>query len=174
VTKKEFFALVKRHNAGDADATVQLRTYADDPRMRREAVRRATPVSGVRVPQRPRRRASSAPAGSLRISRSALRKVIEILGITREVTILWVAADDIPGANGDHRFTQDEHLIRLRNDQAAAGTNRTLLHELAHAATTGDYGSPRNWKRAYNADPERFEAEAAEIAHVLGHLKLVT
>jgi len=108
------------------------------------------------------------------IVQPALRHAVALLGITRTVEILWVNDDDIPGANGDHRFMNDTHVIRLRVGQTAEATRRTLVHELAHAASAGGYGDPGAWKRAYNADPKRYEDEADEIARVLAHLKLVT
>jgi hypothetical protein len=48
MTKREFFDLVKRHNAGDADATRKLRAYADRAQVNGRTVRDARALSSSR------------------------------------------------------------------------------------------------------------------------------
>ena len=181
-SRAEFVADVRRAQVGDTGAQDRLRKYADDPRMRREAAERAQRKNPQAVARkradgtsahRRAERSSSTVRTPHRISRSVLDAVIRLLGVACPVSILWVEAGDVLGANGDHRFMGDEHVIRLRNDQSPSGTNRTLLHELAHAASAGGYGNPDAWKRAYNAEPDRFEAEANEVARLLSHVQVI-
>src|SRR5215207_1695171 len=177
MTREEFGELVRRAQASDAIAIRELRAYADDPRMRRGAVRRAYRANAQDVVRKRAERKSSRRSTDpqLRIARAVLWNLRELLGITKAVTIRWVTAEDIPGLNGSHEFTaQVEHLIRLRIGRSVKDTNRTALHELAHAATAEGYRNRWQWARARDADPTRYEDEADEIARVLGHVKLVT
>src|SRR5215217_3763660 len=129
--------------------------------MRREAAERAyraNPQDVVR--KRAEGKSSHRSDPQLRIDRAVLWNLRELLGITKAVTIRWVTAEDIPGLNGSHEFTaQGEHLIRLRIGRSVKDTNRTALHELAHAATAGGYRNRWQWARARDADPKRYEDE---------------
>jgi hypothetical protein len=172
VTKEEFGQLVRRAQAGDPVATRELRAYADNPRRRREATERAYRENPQAVA---RKRTERAAGPSLRINRAVLWDVRELLGITKAVTIRWVAAEEIPGLNGSHEFTAEgEHLIRLRTGRSPEDTNRTALHELAHAASADSYANRWRWARVRDADPQRYEDEANEVARLLSHMKLVT
>jgi hypothetical protein len=171
VTKNEFGRLVRRAQAGDPVATRELRTYADNPRRRREAAERAYRENPQGVV---RKRAERSTDRQLRINRAILWSVRELLGITKAVTIRWVAADEIPGLNGSHEFTAEgEHLIRLRIGRSAEDTNRTALHELAHAASADSYRNRWQWARVRDTDPQRYEDEANEVARLLSHMKVV-
>lgn len=176
VIKKEFGELVRRAQAGDTVAQRELRTYADDPRMRREAAERAyraNPQDVVR--KRAEGKSSHRSDPQLRIDRAVLWNLRELLGITKAVTIRWVAAEDIPGLNGSHEYTaKGEHLIKLRVGRSAANTNRTALHELAHAASATAYANRWQWARARDREPQRYEDEADEVAGLLAHLPLVS
>jgi hypothetical protein len=193
MTREEFVALVKRHQAGDPVAVRELRTYADDPRMRRAAVARASKpgtapkvpkVRGGDVPQRSRRSTPppTFPAGSLSlpagINRSAVQDVIETLGIKRSVRVRWATAADMTPADrgyrktGEHVHERDlSHTIKLLRGRPREATSRTLVHELAHAAQAEMYG--RRWQITRDAAPHKWEANARRIAWILSDVKLV-
>src|SRR5215216_6038283 len=160
MTRKEFGALVKRAQSGDASAARKLRDHADDPRMRRDAVARRT-LGERSAPPRPRREMGSLtlpPEGHL--DRTAILKVIERLGIKEPVTIRWADAEELgkpaPGfrRNGTHRLEADgSHTIKIRRGLTIDKASKVLLHELAHAAQSELMG--RDWRRAYDAEPHK-------------------
>jgi hypothetical protein len=62
-TKEEFFAAIKRAQAGDKQTMAEVRSFADNPRRREQAIRAS--ASGSRDPQpRPRSAPPSMRAGS--------------------------------------------------------------------------------------------------------------
>jgi hypothetical protein len=174
VTKEEFGQLVRRAQAGDPVAKRELRAYGDNPRRRREAAERAYHENPQAVARKRAERPHRSTDSQLRINRAVLWDVRELLGITKAVTVRLVAADEIPGLNGSHEFTPEgEHLIRLRTGRSAEDTNRTALHELAHAASADSYRNRWQWARVRDIDPQRYEDEANEVARLLSHMKVV-
>src|SRR5829696_478585 len=170
--RKEFGTLVKRAQSGDARAALKLRDHADDPRMRRDAVARRT-LGERSAPRRPRRTAGSltlSPEGHL--DRTAILEVMESLGIKNPVMIRWADAEELgkpaPGfrRNGTHRLERDgSHTIKIRRGLTVDKARRVLVHELAHAAQSELMG--RDWRRAYDAEPHKWEANARGIAQAL-------
>ncbi len=111
-------------------------------------------------------------------------RAIEILGIRKPVSIRWANESEMatkpkPGSGfrttGEHEYTaRDEHVIQLLPGRSAEATSKTVLHELAHAASAEAFPSRFAWQRAKLNDLQSFEDEADELAGVLAHLRPVT
>jgi hypothetical protein len=180
-SKAEFGADVRRAQRGDDAAQARLRAWADRARDHRGAtVRDGRAVAETRTTTSRRQRSQLTVPPKDRFIRSAILEVIDLLGIKRPVQIRWADAVNMcapkPGyrMNGEHEFTaQGTHIIKLLPGRSAEATSRTLLHELAHAAQAETCGTRARWARAKLDSVRRFEAEAAELARALGHLKLV-
>jgi hypothetical protein len=113
-----------------------------------------------------------------RISRSAVERAIEVLGIEWDVQIRWADAENMrsPSHVGECESYDGKrlHVIGLRPGRSAAATSKTLLHELGHAVQVEESGSAARWRRAYLDRAQDYEAHAAEIARCLDHLQVVT
>lgn len=190
MTREEFFALVRKAQSGDDIAMRELRSYADNPRRRSEAAARAyatrpamptkrttskvTPKRTTPTPKPKHQQLTiSGQLNGLTINRAAVERAIEILGIRKPVTIRW--AGNLPeNATGEHDYTaQDDHVIHVGTGRSAEATSRTVIHELAHAATAETFPSRHRWHRAYLDDTDAYEEEAIEVARVLAHLRPV-
>jgi hypothetical protein len=183
-SKAEFGADLKRALRGDKAAKARVDAWAGRARDHRGAtVRDARAV----VPEaRQTSRAIDITIPGQRVNASAVKRAVEILGITWNVTIRFVTSlkqvDERYVRTGDHMANADgSHLILLVDGRTAAQTTRTLLHELTHCVQSEGFRSRHRWLLAYadetnrnGYEGNRFEQEAHEVARLLAHLRLVT
>jgi hypothetical protein len=192
-TREEFFAAVRRAQAGDKLALAEVRRYANDPGRRARAVAAALPTK-AKHPQLKRKRATTKRAPRLEtppkgpINRAAVLQAIEILGLKYPVRIRWASDECMekpkPGyrKTGEHVFTTErEHVIKLRPGRSAEATSKTLLHELGHGLQVELAGSASHQPErigirftvkgkayTFDLDPEDALELAATIADYYG------
>jgi len=70
-TREQFYAAIKRAQSGDTKSLAEVRSFADNPRRREQAIRAS---SGSGVPQpRPRSASSTFPRAGSRLTVTALK-----------------------------------------------------------------------------------------------------
>jgi hypothetical protein len=112
------------------------------------------------------------------LDEDAIRELAQVLGLRYVLIVRW--ADPDPGRPkwlGFHRWRGSGHTITLyrHSDRSRLDCQRTLLHELCHAADAEECGSLDAWNRAYESDPDLYEHRARTFAIKLAHhVQLVT
>lgn len=115
---------------------------------------------------------AAARAAPFELDAAAILEVAQVLGLRRDVIVEWAEPDpDRPTWLGFHCWSGGDHLIVLHRhrDRSRLDYQRTLLHELAHAADAEESGSHAAWTRAYNADPDLYEQRARTFPLKLAH-----
>jgi hypothetical protein len=108
-----------------------------------------------------------------KLDREGIRELAEVLGIRQPIRVRLASPEDT-NTLGVHRWVNGVHAITLyvHEDRTRPDLQRTLIHELVHAADSEAAGS--GWPETYWANREAFERRAVEMAIRLAHhLRLI-